>query len=73
MRAATAAVGGDTAGLDDAIERWWAPTRAQGLPPRQASGSSTGSRFGDFHPWPSAAAGAWVILARHGYPGSPGR
>ena len=63
MRSATSVLGLDTGALDNSMERWWAPQKAQGLPPVQANTTVTKSRYGEYHVWPAAAAGAWVILS----------
>lgn len=61
MRMALARAGVSTTALDQSLVAWSALTGAAG--PLQADRTITGNPFNEFHVWPSAAAGAWTLLA----------
>ncbi len=65
MRLAQAAIGEDTSALDDSIARWWKVTRGDGLAPLGANRTMSSAGFNsEYHVWPTAAAGAWTVLAQ---------
>jgi hypothetical protein len=62
MRIAMDRLGIADPALDASMARWAA--LAGGAGPLGASATRTDARFNEFHVWPSAAAGSWLLLQR---------
>ena len=66
MLLAEATVGQSTSALTQSLNSIAAVTSGAGGAPLQADRSVTSATYGvEFHVWPAAAAGAWMILAEH--------
>jgi hypothetical protein len=66
MLLAEATVGQSTSGLTQSLNSIAAVTAGAGGAPLQADRTVTASAYGaEFHVWPAAAAGAWLLLAEH--------
>jgi hypothetical protein len=63
MRLAQVAFGRDTSELDASMERWAAVTGKAGDAPLGADRTVTDNAFGEYHVWPTGAAGAWSLLS----------
>jgi hypothetical protein len=66
MRAAEAAVGVSTSGLDASMRAWRRITSRSGNAPLMADSTIDAGGYGEYHVWPAAAAAAWAVLAADG-------
>ncbi len=66
MRAAAAAVGASTAGLDASMRSWGRITSHAGNAPLMADRTIDAGGYGEYHVWPAAAGAAWAVLAADG-------
>jgi hypothetical protein len=66
MRAAAAAVGASTAGIDASMRSWERITAHAGNAPLMADRTIDAGGYGEYHVWPAAAGAAWAVLAADG-------
>jgi hypothetical protein len=66
MLLAEATLGQSTSTLTQSLNSIAAVTASAGGAPVQADRTVTSASYGaEFHVWPAAAAGAWLLLAEH--------